>query len=1242
MDGGKKVWVPDNEHGFRLGEIVDLGSDTITVEVDGAKGKVVTAAYDRVFPSEKDSTRDFEDNCSLMFLNEATLLHNLKIRYQKDKIYTYVANILLAVNPYHEVKELYSKERIKQYHGKSLGVLPPHVFAIGDKAYRDMRAYKQSQSLIVSGESGAGKTESTKYILRYLTESWGSGDQGHIEQRIIEANPLLESFGNAKTLRNINSSRFGKYVEVHFNEKVTVVGGFISHYLLEKSRICKQSKGERNYHVFYRLCAGAPKQLKSKLGITKAEDFLYLKQGSIKDPNLDDTSDYRRMEESMNKVGFSEEEKANIFKVIAAVLHVGNIAFEDSGDTEGGSVVSLKSTNCLNIAAQLLDVSPEELKMSLTTRMMSAGGTDMRVPLKPEQACAARDALAKALYTKLFDHIVSQINQCFPFKNSFTFIGVLDIAGFEYYEFNSFEQFCINYCNEKLQQLFNDRILKQEQELYDKEGLGVKTVTFVDNQDCIDLIEAKKTGIIDILDEESKLPKPTAEHFTRELHQKHKNHFRLALPRKSHLIYHKKMRDDEGFLIRHFAGAVCYQTAEFIEKDNDALHSDLEELIQDSKDAFLKSLFPGVITKKNDIGSMSFGNAINRVGSKKLGFISVGNKFRTQLNQLMEKLSNTGASFIRCIKPNGKMCARDFEGGSILSQLECAGMVSVLNLMQDGWPSRAPFKDLYQMYKDYLPPRLARLDPRMFCKALFHALGMDDKDYKFGLSKIFFRPGKFAEFDEIMHSDPESLKNIISKVLTWLIRTRWRRAIWGTLSVIKLMKKIEFRATAIIHIQKTVKMFLAICRHKPRYQGIIKIRRLQVQLDTLGKLVGSLKKDQNVLAKNVEELKRAIDDAVIKVKNTLMKRDAIDALYFNLVGNLNKQLKEVEQRVEQQKIEEEQERLRKIQEQMELERKRREEEERKRKQEEEERRLRMEIEARRKLEEEEQLKREEEERKRREREEADRQLQALRAKEQQEAMEEEQRRLAMIEQERRDRELALRLAQDPDAVDTEAAQQVPQSPLQRATPNREQKKHDLTSWKYAELRDTINTSCDIELLDACRQEFHRRLKVYHQWKKQNKARVTDPEGAPQRAPQDIVRAAENAPPLPPRPSRQEPQTATPSLPPRRPQRCFRVQFTRRSSQYRDTDFKKQGWWYAHFDGQWIARQMELHPGRPALLLVAGEDDLDMCELSLDQTRLTMRQGAEITLRDFEIEWQRNGGGPRQYQAKMYQEQHSNQ
>lgn len=291
--------------------------------------------------------------------------------------------------------------------------------------------------------------------------------------------------------------------------------------------------------------------------------------------------------------------------------------------------------------------------------------------------------------------------------------------------------------------------------------------------------------------------------------------------------------------------------------------------------------------------------------------------------------------------------------------------------------------------------------------------------------------------------------------------------------------------------------------------------------------------------------------------------------------------------------------------------------------------MRMEMEVRRKLEEEEQRKRDEEERRKREKEEADRQLQALKAAEEQKAREDEQRRCAMIKQERRDRELALRLAQDPDALDAEV-QQAPQLPLQRALPPREKKKHDLSSWKYAELRDTINTSCDIELLEACRQEFQRRLKVYHQWKKTNKARGTGQEGAAQRAPQDIMAAAENAPPLPPRPGRPQQATSSPALPPRRPQRYFRVPFMRRSNQ--------QGWWFAHFDGQWIARQMELHHGKPALLLVAGEDDLDMCELSLNETRLALRQGAEITVSDFEIEWQRHGGAPREYQAKIYTQQ----
>ncbi|XP_067845294.1 myosin VIa isoform X3 [Heptranchias perlo] len=271
MEDGKSVWAPHPLDGFQLGSIVDIGADSLTIEPLNQKSKTFLAPINQVFPAEDDCKKDVEDNCGLMYLNEATLLNNVRVRYSKDKIYTYVANILIAVNPYYDIPKLYSSESIQKYKGRSLGTLPPHVYAIADKAYRDMKVHKLSQSIIVSGESGAGKTENTKFVLRYLTESYGTGQD--IDERIVEANPLLEAFGNAKTVRNNNSSRFGKFVEIHFNEKNAVVGGFVSHYLLEKSRICTQSKEERNYHIFYRLCAGAPEEIRQKFHLTSPDNF---------------------------------------------------------------------------------------------------------------------------------------------------------------------------------------------------------------------------------------------------------------------------------------------------------------------------------------------------------------------------------------------------------------------------------------------------------------------------------------------------------------------------------------------------------------------------------------------------------------------------------------------------------------------------------------------------------------------------------------------------------------------------------------------------------------------------------------------------------------------------------------------------------------------------------------------------------------------------------------------------------
>uniref|UniRef100_A0A452SWS1 Unconventional myosin-VI n=1 Tax=Ursus americanus TaxID=9643 RepID=A0A452SWS1_URSAM len=1219
MEDGKPVWAPHPTDGFQMGNIVDIGPDSLTIEPLNQKGKTFLALINQVFPAEEDSKKDVEDNCVCLLLI--------------GKFYVYA---------------------FSSYQGKSLGTMPPHVFAIADKAFRDMKVLKMSQSIIVSGESGAGKTENTKFVLRYLTESYGTGQD--IDDRIVEANPLLEAFGNAKTVRNNNSSRFGKFVEIHFNEKSSVVGGFVSHYLLEKSRICVQGKEERNYHIFYRLCAGASEDIREKLHLSSPDNFRYLnrgctryfanketdkqilqnrkspeylKAGSLKDPLLDDHGDFIRMCTAMKKIGLDDEEKLDLFRVVAGVLHLGNIDFEEAGSTSGGCNLKNKSTQALEYCAELLGLDQDDLRVSLTTRVMltTAGGTKgtvIKVPLKVEQANNARDALAKTVYSHLFDHVVNRVNQCFPFDTSSYFIGVLDIAGFEYFEHNSFEQFCINYCNEKLQQFFNERILKEEQELYQKEGLGVNEVHYVDNQDCIDLIEAKLVGILDILDEENRLPQPSDQHFTSAVHQKHKEHFRLTIPRKSKLAVHRNIRDDEGFIIRHFAGAVCYETTQFVEKNNDALHMSLESLICESRDKFIRELFESSTNNSKD----------TKQKAGKLSFISVGNKFKTQLNLLLDKLRSTGASFIRCIKPNLKMTSHHFEGAQILSQLQCSGMVSVLDLMQGGFPSRASFHELYNMYKKYMPDKLARLDPRLFCKALFKALGLNEIDYKFGLTKVFFRPGKFAEFDQIMKSDPDHLAELVKRVNHWLICSRWKKVQWCSLSVIKLKNKIKYRAEACIKMQKTVRMWLCKRRHKPRIDGLVKVGTLKKRLDKFNEVVSTLKDGKPEVNKQVKDLEISIDALMAKIKSTMMTREQIQREYDALVKSSEDLLSALQRKKQQ---EEEAERLRRIQEEMEKERKRREEDERRRRKEEEERRMKLEMEAKRKQEEEERKKREDDEKR----------IQAEVEEQLARQREEESQQQAVLEQERRDRELALRIAQSeaelisdeaqadlvlrrywaPGGINGARPKMTPyfkhakiynnyRGPAVQATKAAAgTKKYDLSKWKYAELRDTINTSCDIELLAACREEFHRRLKVYHAWKSKNKKRNTETE---QRAPKSVTDYAQQNP-ASKRPARQQ------EIEMNRQQRFFRIPFIRPADQYKNPQNKKKGWWYAHFDGPWIARQMELHPDKPPILLVAGKDDMEMCELNLEETGLTRKRGAEILPRQFEEIWERCGG-----------------
>ena len=1245
LDG--KVWVSDGTGSFLLGRIVELSEEGPIIQPMDEGEKAITAGYDSVFPAEEDEKKDVDDNCSLMYLNEATLLNNVRLRYSRDKIYTYVANILIAVNPYFEIPNLYSSDTIGSYLGKSLGTKAPHVFAIADKAFRDMKVLKQSQSIIVSGESGAGKTESTKYILKYLCDNYGSlQSSGSLEEKILQANPILEAFGNAKTTRNNNSSRFGKFIEIHFDGKYSVVGGYISHYLLERARVISQSSAERNYHIFYQLIAGADKDLAEKLHLSSPDKFRYLahgctqffvqkgkeslipadrissshkNSGALKDLKMDDYSDFQTVDRDLANIGLTDGDRMSVYTAIAAVLHLGNIAFEDNPeDTSGGCILAPSSETSLQITAKLLGLEPQELRSALTSRIMQGKGnfgTIIHKKLKSSEAANARDALAKSLYTRLFDYIVMRINQSIPFSESRYYIGVLDIAGFEYFTVNSFEQFCINYCNEKLQQFFNQRILKDEQELYVKEGLGVKNVSFVDNQDCIDLIEAKQHGIFSLLDEESKLPKPNYQHFTEQIFHHNSSHFRIDLPRKSKLKEHREIRDDDGFLIRHFAGAVCYQTRLFIEKNNDALHASLEAIVQECRNPFISKIF-----SSGDDSSHKKG---------KLNFISVGSKFKKQLEELMIKLRSTGTNFIRCIKPNVKMIAHEFEAASVMSQLQCAGMTSVLELMQQGFPSRAPFSELYNMYKEYLPKDLARLDPRLFCKALFKALGLDDKEFQFGLTKVFFRPGKFAEFDQMMKSDPENLRILIGKVKKWLLCSRWRKAQWCALEVIKLKNKIIYRREALVCIQKNLRMHLAMKQHRPRYLGLKTIKTLSGQVEKIQQLGNNLKGGKSAMEQSLDVLRQNLDKAVGTIKACeKIKKTEIDKMYNSLVDQINREFANVKKKIEEERIAEEQERLRKLQEEMERERKRQEEERL--------RQLKMEEEKRQKQEMEKKRKEEEEEERRLEREERDKNLADVLQKQLEDANARYEALQKQMEQERRDHELALRLAAESGggvedlviktqklSVDTGGRGSPDGQPdlnggSSTSVAKKNDKKFDLAKWKYAELRDTINTSCDIELLEACREEFHRRLKVYHAWKAKNRKKNTTFNDSI-RAPTSILEEA-NKQTLG---TMKKPVTTC-------DHRYFRIPFVRPDG---TTDLNinnpahqsGRGWWYAHFDGQWIARQMELHPGRTPILLVAGKDDMHMCELGLEETGLARKRGAEILESEFDKEWRKHGG-----------------
>ncbi|XP_025817045.1 myosin-17-like isoform X2 [Panicum hallii] len=718
---GSHVWVEDKDLAWVDGEV--FGIDGQNAHVRTPKGKTVTAKISDIHPKDTEAPPDgVDDMTRLSYLHEPGVLDNLAVRYAKNIIYTYTGNILIAINPFQRLPNLVDACTMEKYKGANLGDLDPHVFAIADVSYRQMINEGKSNSILVSGESGAGKTETTKLLMRYLAFLGGRSGTGErtVEQQVLESNPVLEAFGNAKTVRNNNSSRFGKFVEIQFDKSGKISGAAIRTYLLERSRVCQINSPERNYHCFYFLCAAPSEDLKKyKLG--DPSSFHYLNQSAcINVDGINDAEEYLATRNAMDTVGITEQEQEAIFRVVAAVLHLGNINFAKGREVDSSVIKDDKSRFHLNTAGELLMCDCEKLENALINREINTPEGVITTTVGPNSATISRDGLAKQIYSRLFDWLVNRINASIgqdPDSNKL--IGVLDIYGFESFKTNSFEQLCINFTNEKLQQHFNQNVFKMEQEEYTREQINWSYIEFVDNQDVLDLIEKKPGGIIALLDEACMFPKSTHETLSQKLYEKFKNHKRFTKPKLSRT----------AFTIQHYAGDVTYQSDQFLDKNKDYVVSEHQELLNASKCSFVSGLFPPA-TEENTKSSKS----------------SIATRFKMQLHELMETLSSTEPHYIRCIKPNSVLKPAIFENTNVLQQLRCSGVLEAIRISCAGYPTRKLFHDFLHRFRVLAPEILKeKNDEKVACQKILDKIGL--QGYQIGRTKVFLRAGQMADLD---------------------------------------------------------------------------------------------------------------------------------------------------------------------------------------------------------------------------------------------------------------------------------------------------------------------------------------------------------------------------------------------------------------------------------------------------------------------------------------------------------------
>ncbi|XP_061461436.1 unconventional myosin-Ic isoform X1 [Rhineura floridana] len=723
---------------------VAVGSDGVRLTMESA-----LTARDRV------GVQDFVllEN----FTSEAAFIENLRKRFKENLIYTYISSVLVSVNPYKDL-EIYSKQHMDRYRGVSFYEVSPHLYAIADNAYRSLRTERKDQCILICGESGAGKTEATKKILQYYAVTCPASEQVEtIKDRLLQSNPVLEAFGNAKTLRNDNSSRFGKYMDVQFDYKGAPIGGHILNYLLEKSRVVHQNHSERNFHIFYQLLEGGEEELLRRLGLEKSpHQYQFLVKGQCaKVSSINDKSDWKVVRRALSVINFSDNEVEELLSIVASVLHLGNVQF--AADEQGSAQVTTE--NQIKYLARLLGVESSLLREALTHKKIIAKGEELISPLNLEQAAYARDALAKAVYGRTFSWLVNKINKSLAYKEterlgwrrSCSVLGLLDIYGFEVFQHNSFEQFCINYCNEKLQQLFIELTLKSEQEEYEAEGIAWEPVQYFNNKIICDLVEEKFKGIISILDEECLRPGDATDmSFLEKLEETIKNH--------PHFLTHKladaktrKSLGREEFRLLHYAGEVTYSVAGFLDKNNDLLFRNLKEVMCNSENPIVNQCFDR--TELTD---------------KKRPETAV-TQFKNSLSKLMEILMSKDPSYIRCIKPNDAKQAGRFDEVLIRHQVKYLGLMENLRVRRAGFAYRRKYEVFLQRYKSLCPKTWPTWDGRSHdgVAVLLKHLGYKQEEYKMGRTKIFIR------FPKTLFATEDALE-IRKQSLATEIQAAWR------------------------------------------------------------------------------------------------------------------------------------------------------------------------------------------------------------------------------------------------------------------------------------------------------------------------------------------------------------------------------------------------------------------------------------------------------------------------------------